>query len=96
MKKLVISGLIAGFIFVGACVGSNTTYEAKAEIGWRYNEGNETVYGAVCKGNGFKVDGEIFEFYGDGYDVADYVVLTLDSKGTQTYEDDEIKGVRKQ
>ena len=95
MKKLVISGLIAGFIFVGACVGSDTTYEAKAEIGWRYNEDGQTIYGAVCNGNGFKVDGAVFEFYGDGFELTDSVILTVDSKGTQTYEDDVIKGVRK-
>lgn len=95
MKKIILAAIIGVAVF-GACkYASNTTYEAKAEIGWRYNEGNETVYRAVCKGNGFRVDGEIFEFYGDGFELTDSVILTVDSKGTQTYEDDEIKGVRK-
>lgn len=90
--KVVVTGMVVMAVFGAGRFASDTTYEAKAEIRWADNG----TYVAVCKGNGFDVDGVMFEFYGDGYKANDRVVVTFDSKGTQSYADDEIVGVTRE
>ena len=94
-KKVIVSGLVAGLVFTGVVYASDTTYEAKAEIGWQYDDGDEHIFGAVCQGNGFRIDGNVFEFegYPSEFEVTENVVLVLDSMGTETYTDDFVTDV---
>lgn len=89
--KVVVTGMVVMAVFGAGRLASDTTYEAKCVV--RYTDG---VVGVEATGNGFDVDGVMFEFYGNGYKANDRVVVTFDSKGTQSYADDEIVSVTRE